>query len=131
MVSFGICNTLLSAKKQHIRALKENFDTQSAAFMENKARGVIEAFQADLQTLPIIKVPTDILQKQVFESLSVGGRPLSLTTTLSQTADGLNLAIEKRNESSQTTTRLRPRSCLPYISALPPTEGASTEFTRT
>ena len=103
MVSFGICNTLLSAKKQHIRALKESFDTQSAslhAFMENKERGVIDGnatfeFHADFLTLPIIKVPTDILQKQVFESLSVGGRSLSLTTTLSQTVDGLNTAIEK------------------------------------
>ncbi len=106
MVSFGICNTLLSAKKQHIRALKENFDTQSAslqAFMENNARGAddgnaIFEHRADFQTLPIIQLPTDILQKQVFESLSLGGRPLSLTTTLGQAVDGLNTAIENRNE---------------------------------
>jgi len=106
MVSFGICNSLLSAKKQHIKALKDNFDSQSARlqlFMANVAQGRTGQnpgfeHQADFQTLPIFKLPIDILQKQVFESLSLGGRSLTLTTMLGQAVDGLNTAIANRNE---------------------------------
>jgi len=106
MVAFGICNTLLALKKQHIKKLKENYDAQKAdllAFHEKRRSGQIDKdsvfnIQVDFQHLSQSQFPSDILQNQVFEKMSVGGRPLSLVTTLSQTVHSLNLFLEKRNQ---------------------------------
>lgn len=103
MVAFGICNTLLSAKKQHIRSLKNQFDQQRASIREalvnqkNGQAGIVE-FHADFRTLPPLLLPLSILQAQIFEKLSLHGRPIALITTLIQSADGLNTAIVKRNQ---------------------------------
>jgi hypothetical protein len=105
MVAFGICNTLLSAKKQHIKSLKDQFDAQRASIREALAKqqqaqsqtSVVE-FHADYRILPALALPLPILQAQIFEKLSLHGRPIALVTTLIQSMDGLNAAIVKRNE---------------------------------
>jgi hypothetical protein len=103
MVAFGICNTLLSAKQQHIKPIKTHFDQQRASTRQAIAKqqsgqaGMVE-FHADFRTLPILTLPLSILQSQVFEKLSLHGRPIALLTTLIQSVDGLNTAIEKRNQ---------------------------------
>jgi hypothetical protein len=103
MVAFGITNTLLSVKKQHIKPLKEQFDQQRAATREALAKqqqgqaGVIE-FHANYLAFPALTLPLSILQTQIFEKLSLHGRPIALATTLTQSMDGLNVAIAKRNE---------------------------------
>jgi hypothetical protein len=103
MVAFGICNTLLSAKKQHIKSLKVQFDEQKALVREAMAKqqqgqaGVVE-FHANYLTLPALALPLSTLQTQIFEKLSLHGRPIALVTTLIQSMDGLNVAIKKRNE---------------------------------
>jgi len=103
MVAFGICNTLLSAKKQHIKTLKDQFDQQRVLTREVLAKqqqgqaGVVE-FHADYRTLTPLALPLSILQTQIFEKLSLHGRPIALVTTLIQSMDGLNVAIAKRNE---------------------------------
>lgn len=106
MVAFGICNSLLSLKKQHVKSLKETFDAQKLALQTHvdKQKGgevdknTIFKFRADFQTLSLMPLPLDILQNQVFEKLSLTGRPLSLATTLSQTVHSLNVSLEKRNQ---------------------------------
>lgn len=105
-VSFSVCNSFLSMKKQYVKPLKETFETQKAALLDhqNKRRlGEISKdklfeFSADLQTLSLPQLPVDILQTQVFEKLSLMGRPLNLATTLSQTAHSLSASLEKRNQ---------------------------------
>jgi hypothetical protein len=106
VVAFGICNSLLSLKKQHVKALKENFYSQKKLLTDH--RGKVQAraidpktafeFQADLQTLTAPQFPIDILREQIFERLSLVGRPLNLTTTLSETLHCLNWSIERRNQ---------------------------------
>lgn len=106
MVSFGICNSLLSIKKQHVKSLKENFESQKAALLDFEkkrnerqiSKDEIFNFLADFQTLSLPQLPVDILQKQVFEKLSLVGRPLSLATTLRQTVDSLSASLDKRNQ---------------------------------
>lgn len=106
MLAFGICNSLLSIKEQHVKSLKEDFDTQKAALLDHKNKrklGLISKdqefyFKKDLQTLSLPPLPVDILLKQVFEKLSLVGRPISLTTTLSQTAHSLSASLEMRNQ---------------------------------
>lgn len=106
IVAFGICNSLLSLKKQHVKTLKEDFDIQKSALLNHQKRrqlgeignDAVFHFVADLQTLSIPPLSGDILQTQIFEKLSVVNRPLSLTTTLNQTIHSLNASLEKRNQ---------------------------------
>jgi hypothetical protein len=110
MLAFGICNSLLSIKKQHVKSLKEDFDTQKTALLDYKRKrelGLISKdqvfhYKADFQTLSLPPLPVDILQTQVFEKLSLVGRPISLTTTLSQTVHSLSSSLAKRNQQIET-----------------------------
>ena len=106
MLAFGICNSLLSIKKQHVKTLKEDLDSQKTALLDHKQKrelGLISRdqefhYKADLQTLSLPPLPVDILQTQIFEKLSLEGRPISLTTTLSQTIHSLSSALAMRNQ---------------------------------
>jgi hypothetical protein len=105
-LAFGICNSLLAMKKQHVKSLKENFEAQKEALLEHQQKmragqilpGTVFNFLVDFQTLSLLQLPIDILQSQIFEKLSLVGRPLNLTTTLSQTTHSLNASLEKRNQ---------------------------------
>lgn len=122
MVVFGVCNSLLSVKKQHVKSLKETFESQKAAlldFQNKRQLGQISRekkfeFKADLQTLSLPKLPIDILQTQVFEKLSLMGRPLGLATTLSQTVHSLSTSLEKRNQLIESYKLVNP----PFSAAL-------------
>ena len=105
-VAFGIANSLLSLKKQHVKSLKEVFDIQKLELVDHlrkQQRGEIgEAqvfeFNADLETLSLPPLPVETLQTQVFEKLSLGGRSVSLVITLIQTLHSLSASLEKRNQ---------------------------------
>jgi len=104
-IAFGICNSLLALKKQHVKDLKTRFDAQKAAalkFQQKRKNGEIQddaqfVFQTDLQTLQAHSLPTDTLRAIVFERLSLVGRTLNLVITLAQTAQSLDDSVEKRN----------------------------------
>jgi len=103
MVAFGICNNLLSAKKQHIKFLKETFDRDKLSTMEGLKKqqagtGGVVTFLADYRTLQVLDLPTSILQTLIFEKLSVHGRTILLATTVAQTIESLNTCIKRRNE---------------------------------
>jgi hypothetical protein len=57
--------------------------------------------KTDFRTLSLLAFPTDILKTQVFERLSLTGRPLSLTAILVQTANSLNANLQSRNDLIQ------------------------------
>jgi hypothetical protein len=106
MVTFGICNSLLAIKKQHVKSLKETFEAHKADFLghQNKlqsgeiSKDKIFELSVDLQTLSLQILPVDILHTQVFEKLSLTGRPLVIATTLSQAVHSLSMSLEKRNQ---------------------------------
>ena len=106
MVAFGICNSFLGLKKQHIKSLKETFDQakKDLEYFRNKQNkmpdriGEVFEFQTDFQTITPLLTPTDVLQTLVFEKMSLKGRPLSLTITLTQTIYSLNDSLQNRNQ---------------------------------
>jgi hypothetical protein len=103
MLAFGTCNTLLSVKKDHIKSLKETFDrekisTKEAIVRQQAGAGGVVAFRGNFSTLPHLDLPVSILQSQIFEKLSLHGRPILLATTLTQVVSALNICIAKRNE---------------------------------
>jgi hypothetical protein len=105
MVAFGICNSLITIKKQHLKDLKENLETQHSALLDHQEKRKLGQigkeelfhFRADLETLSLPPLAIEILQELVFERLSIVGRPLALTTTLGQTVHTLSTFLEKRN----------------------------------
>lgn len=105
-LSFGIANSLLALKKQHVMPLIKDFDTEKAAFFEFDTKfkqGLISRtseyhFRANLMSLSLQHLPVDILQKEIFEKLSLSGRPISLATTLSQTLHNLQSSLAGRNQ---------------------------------
>lgn len=106
MLAFTICNSLLSLKKQHVKALKTDYDetrdlaiehAQKAQSNDTQGKGRFK-IKADLKTLPHLKLPTDALQKIVFERLPTTGRPLALVISLIEAKFSLNDVIEKRNK---------------------------------
>lgn len=108
-IVFGICNSLLALKKQHVKNLKESYDAQKAAVLEFKQKhktreiqnDVAFEFQADLQTLQAPVLPMDTLKEVVFERLSIVGRPLNLVVTLTQTVQSLEESLTMRNKLIQ------------------------------
>jgi hypothetical protein len=104
-LAFGICNGFLALKKQHVKALKDAYDTGRADLLEFKrkrkageiAPDVPFEFKADLQTLQSQEHPTDILRSIIFERLSTVGRPLNLVVALNQAAEDLKNSMAKRN----------------------------------
>lgn len=105
MVAFSVCNSMIAIKHQHVASLYETFQRQKEELLDFKRKreaGAIPRetpfeFQADLRTLPAPLAPIKVLQNQVFERLSVTGRPLALVTTLSQTILSLATSIATRN----------------------------------
>jgi ATP-dependent protease ClpP protease subunit len=107
MVAFGVCNSILSAKKQQINSLRETFNqhrvaARAAIAAQQAGHGQVFDFRTDFRTLQILSLPLKLLQTQVFEKLSVQGRPILLLTILDQTVRGLNASIGKRNELIET-----------------------------
>ena len=106
MVSFEICNSFLSLKKQHVKDLGFQYIRQKNSFVEfqnGRRHGHISpdtefVFQADFRSINPMTVPDEILVKQVFEQISAGARAYTLTNTLIRTADSLNQSIVQRNE---------------------------------
>jgi hypothetical protein len=106
MLSFDICNCLLSAKKQFTSDIKDKFYNQRNIIVDicnNKADASAAInkeieFGLDFRTLQRMTLPIDILQKRIFDNLSLVGRSISLVATLERTLDGLNVVIERRNK---------------------------------
>ena len=106
MLGFTIFNAAISVKKQHVRSLKEHFDrdrSDAIAFLERVAQGrrrpgEIFQYQADLRILPKMDSPIEILVRQVYDKISVTGRPLSVVSVLATTIADLNECIDKRNQ---------------------------------
>lgn len=104
-IAASICGALLNLKKQHVQVLKEEYDKSKLGFIEHKRRrdaGEVAPeqafeFRADLQTLTFPPLPIEILQKAIFERISVIGRPLSLATVLGQSVADLNMSNALRN----------------------------------
>ena len=102
--SFTVANLLLAFKKQHIKPLFDGFTAKKIEleeFQRKRDAGEVPKerpfeFTADLRTLQIPLLPIELLQRLVFEKLSVIGRPLALTTALASVAASVADLTQKR-----------------------------------
>ena len=74
VVCSAVCDSVISLKKQHVKALKQDYDakkTQLTEFLQRRdsgqlVKGETFSFVANLQTLSPLPLPMDVLQRQVF-----------------------------------------------------------------
>lgn len=104
-LSFSVCNSGLSLKKQYVKDIRDKYVAQKAEVQEFHRRrrageqqpDEVFEFRADLRTLQMPTVPIDLLQQLVLEKISVTGRPLALIATLSGSINSLRQVLEKRS----------------------------------
>lgn len=104
MVSFSICNMMLSLKKQHALPLYEQFKHDQAAlkaFNERIKSGQLKAgerfeYVSDFKTFSAPAMPVDTLKDLVFNKISAHGRPLSAVAMLEGAFIGLKEVLSKR-----------------------------------
>jgi hypothetical protein len=67
VVSYSICNTFLVMKKQHIKPLKDRFETQKRSLLEHVEKatpGIRFRFVADLSTIFASPIAIDMLRQK-------------------------------------------------------------------
>lgn len=105
IVSFSICNTALALKSQYTKKMYDEFMSKRAELSDLRekqknstaAQGAEFELRADFRRLQMPYVPIDILRTQVYEKLSVSGRPLALIATIEGALSSLDDTITKRN----------------------------------
>lgn len=114
--SFVFCNLLISLKRQHVKPLYETFVAKKAEHAEfhakRKAGQIPEdqpfVFTADLRTLQMPLLPVQLIERLVFDKLSVIGRPLALTTSLAGVASTLAELMQRRSTLIEGFKRIPP-----------------------
>ena len=107
-LSFSICNRFMALKRQHIRPLQSEYAEARARFTENQLRGRPNVLQADMRALTPVWLPTEALERQIFEKTSVRGRAVAAAVDLVGVIDGLNIAVRTRNELVSEIQRQSP-----------------------
>jgi hypothetical protein len=96
---FVICNRFISLKKQFIRPMRDQYEQTQKHYCASRNafhRAVFE-LHADLQTILPTKVPTQALERYVFERISIRGRALPVASEVFSAIDSLNNCLNIRN----------------------------------
>ncbi len=115
-ICFSMANRFLRLKSQHILPLHLEFFRDKEEVLAAQAiaqtGGTPPAvnFRADFESLAPIWLPTDMLQKLVFEMNSIGGKGLVVAVELVSAIDALSKSIEYRNELISDFQKNRPQS---------------------
>jgi hypothetical protein len=97
---FTITNTYITAKKQHIRALVQDYEAQVAARQAHFAgadAGAPFALRLELQTIAPPFSPIDELRQMLRETITPDGRAMILLTPLVQSIHGFADTVTQRN----------------------------------
>lgn len=94
----SIVNTLAALKRQQIRPLKTTYD-KLVAELENasKTKSKFFEFQADFHELPVVPTALPMLDKLLYDRLSVAPGAMGLHGLLSQSVGNLSSALANRN----------------------------------
>jgi hypothetical protein len=102
MLCISICNISIAFKRQFVAPMHEAYERVRMNYEKKltvKGEGPNTfALRADLQTLMLQKMPTEVLERYVFEKISVRGRALAAAVQLVGSIEGLANAIANRNE---------------------------------
>lgn len=103
--AYSIFNAGIAAKRQHIAPLNERYArarTEALKALEAIKRDAANAdreirFLAEMLALPLLRLPGAEMRSQVFDHLTITGRPLTVAIVIAQTSSSLDEAIHRRN----------------------------------
>ena len=106
LLCFSICNRFVSLKRQLILPMRNRYVQARQEYEQFSAQAQVHVgppplvyeLAADLQTLPPLTLPTAVLERQLFEKISISGRALAAAVDLLGAFDGLKKTIGDRNE---------------------------------
>src|SRR5262249_49321540 len=106
LLCFAISNRYIMLKGQHVRPMRNRYEQvrqEHDEFLERARthRGpppLAHDFHADLQTITPVLAPIQVLERYVFEKISIQGRALAAAVDLVGAIDGLEKAIAYRND---------------------------------
>src|SRR5262249_50066987 len=106
VLCFSVSNRFMSLKRQSIRPMRNRYVQARQEHDEFKERArthrgpppLVYNFQADLQTITPVIAPIQVLERYVFEKISIRGRALAAAVDLVGAIDGLEKAIKYRND---------------------------------
>ena len=105
VLCYSVSNRFISLKCQHVRPMRDRYVQARQEYDEFKERSrthkgpppLVYNFQADLQTITPVIAPIQVLERYVFEKISLRGRALAAAVDLVGAIDGLEKAIAYRN----------------------------------
>ncbi len=100
MASYLICNAYLGLKKQQIVGMYQQFSEKSEelkAVRANPNRGHVFEFVVDLRRVYVPKTPLEVLNREVYETLNINGRPIAAAASIDGAMTSLQAAIEVRD----------------------------------
>ena len=108
IAAWNLCNSAMVLRKQHVKALKDNFDSsarQAEAHRHAVKNGAIPAgqpyvFIADYRKLPPFFASSANLQRAC-DNITLGGKSLMMANSLMQSIEQLNLQISEHNITLQ------------------------------
>lgn len=97
LLAVSVCNSLLALKKQHTKALFEEYSRTRTDLIEKVKRGAeITTAKMEMNTLPSLHLPMDELEAHVFRS-GVGSRGLAAALNLRSSMSELTTYNSERN----------------------------------
>lgn len=98
----AVTDVFLSVKIQNIKPACDRYEAGKKELLQQvknrKSPDDAIDFHADMQTMDIVRVPLDALQKIMVERISAPTRALALVAVLDRTVHGLNNYLKMRNE---------------------------------
>jgi hypothetical protein len=106
VLCFSIANRFIALKRQHVRPMSERYRQACQEHEKFKDRALthrgqpplVYEFHADLQTITPIIAPIQVLERYVFEKISIRHRALAAAVDLVGAIDGLDKSIKYRND---------------------------------
>ncbi len=106
MLCFSICNRFVSLKRQLVLPMRNRYVQARQGYDQFAEQAkvhvgpppLVHELPADLQTIPPVTLPSAILERQLFERISISGRALAAAVDLLGAFDGLKKTIGDRND---------------------------------
>jgi hypothetical protein len=122
---YGIASRHIGLKQQHVQGMRDRFfeqQTEFSLYLKAMEAGTVPhkqefKFEADYQTLKPMHAPTEVIEKLVFEQVSLSGAIFLGTQTLLAVMKALNECIEDRNQliqNAEAASKTNGKSISPF-----------------
>lgn len=111
----AITDVCVGIKRQHVKPAYQRYETSKMVFLWKAAvrrPGEVVEFHADMQTMDVVRVPTEAVQKILVDRVNTPTRALALMAVLDRTIHALNNYLKMRNDMCE---EFRKSGVLPQL----------------